>query len=62
MGCESARKEMFPTLDEESKQIIYVKDKRTNLCFVRNMVYTSINSTIYTYVPCTTEVEIRLSN
>lgn len=61
-ACEGARKEMFPTLDEESKQIIYVKDKRTNLCFVRNTVYTNINSKIYTYVPCTTEVEMRLSN
>lgn len=36
---------------------VYIKDKRTNLCFVRNVVYTSPNSFVYTNVPCTPEVE-----
>lgn len=62
VGCESVRREVFPTVQEETTKIFYIKDKRTNMCFVRNEVLTNINSTIYTYVPCTPEVEALIHN
>lgn len=62
MGCdegskESFRKEVFPTTHEQAQRIHYVKDKRTDLCFVYNSVLTDVNSVVFTNVPCTPEVE-----
>jgi hypothetical protein len=62
IGCsegsrEEFRKEVFPTAHEEAQRIFYVKDARTNLCFVRNSVLTDVNSVVFTNVPCTPEVE-----
>jgi len=62
VGCneesrEGFRKEVFPTVHEEAQRITYVKDTRTNLCFVRNSVLTDVNSVVFTNVPCTPEVE-----
>lgn len=54
---EDFRKEVFPTIQEEAQRITYVKDKRTNLCFVRNSVLTDVSSVVFTNVPCTSEVE-----
>ncbi len=54
---ESFRKEVFPTAHEEAQRIFYVKDNRTNLCFVRNSILTDVNSVVFTNVPCTPEVE-----
>ena len=54
---EEFRKEVFPTVREEAQRLTYVKDTRTNLCFVRNSVLTDVNSVVFTNVPCTPEVE-----
>lgn len=51
-----SRAALFPTTKEVAQQIVYVKDERTGLCFVHNLVYTDINSDVFTYVPCTPEV------
>ena len=44
---------------KEIEQIEYYKDSRTNLCFVRSAVENSnaIGYNVFTYVPCTPEVE-----
>lgn len=44
---------------EEVEELRYYKDHRTNLCFVHNSVTSSNGFTydLYTYVPCTSEVE-----
>ena len=60
LGCsEQTRKEMFPSATESAQHIRYVKDKRTNLCFVYNYVTNSSMGSydVYTNVPCTPEVE-----
>ncbi len=61
MGCnERVRQEMFPTPHEKAQGITYVKDQRTGLCFVYNDISMSAQGgggDVYTYVPCTPEVE-----
>lgn len=52
------RKEFFPSVKEQADQLTYVKDHRTNLCFVWNPVYTSgMTSDTFVNVPCIPEVE-----
>lgn len=54
---ENFRKEAFPTVQEQALRVTYVKDSRTNLCFVYNSVLTDVNSVVFTNVPCSPEVE-----
>lgn len=44
---------------KEPLNLEYFKDDRTNLCFVRNVVYNSngFADDVFTNVPCTAEVE-----
>lgn len=60
VGCnESTRKEMFPSDAEQTNRLRYFKDNRTNLCFTLSLVseYPAGTANIYSYVPCTPEVE-----
>lgn len=56
---ESSRADMFPSDAQKAQRLIYVKDNRTNLCFVRSYVMNSSMGSydIYANVPCTPEVE-----
>lgn len=57
-GCDQGtRDKMFPSVSQQANQISYYKDERTQLCFVHSTVYTDINSTVFSHVPCTPEVE-----
>lgn len=44
---------------EQANEISYYKDHRTNLCFVQSHVISSngIMFSVFSYVPCTPEVE-----
>ena len=60
MACdEKARAKAFPSEYERAQDLSYVKDERTNLCFVHNYVQNSNLGTyhIFVNVPCTPEVE-----
>ena len=56
---QQERDNFFPSLNKRAGQITYVKDSRTNLCFVYNEVTNSNLGSydIFTNVPCTPEVE-----
>jgi PBP1b-binding outer membrane lipoprotein LpoB len=59
-GCsEKAMNEAFPSEYQRAQNLSYVKDERTNLCFVHNYVQNSSLGTyhIFTNVPCSPEVE-----
>lgn len=60
---EKARAKAFPSEYERAQNLSYVKDERTNLCYVHNYVQNSNLGTyhIFTNVPCTPEVEKLLS-
>lgn len=63
-GCnETTRKEMFPTEAEAVNKIRYYKDERTGLCFVVSNVseYPVGTASVYSYVPCSPEVEKLIS-
>lgn len=59
-----AREDIFPPVNKRASQVIYVKDVRTNLCFVHNEVTmpNMASYDIFTNVPCTPEVETIISN
>lgn len=52
-GCD------FKMPAEQADEISYYKDHRTNLCFAENHVISSngFKFTVFSYVPCTAEVE-----
>ena len=54
-----AREDFFPPANKRVAQITYVKDTRTNLCFVHNEVTmpNMVSYDVFTNVPCTPEVE-----
>jgi hypothetical protein len=56
---EQSRADFFPSEAKKAQSLMYVKDNRTNLCFVHNYVTNSNLGSydIYTNVPCTPEVE-----
>jgi len=60
---EKSRAEAFPSEYQRAQTLSYVKDERTNLCFVHNYVMNSNLGTyhIFVNVPCTPEVEKLLS-
>jgi hypothetical protein len=60
IGCdENTKKEFFPSPAQKANSITYVKDERTQLCFVYNYVTNSSMGSydIFTNVPCSPEVE-----
>jgi hypothetical protein len=60
LGCdEQTKKDWFPPVEDRASHIMYVKDKRTNLCFAYNGVNNGHGFTedVFTSVPCTPEVE-----
>lgn len=54
---------MFPTEAEAVNKIRYYKDERTGLCFVVSNVseYPVGTASVYSYVPCSPEVEKLIS-
>lgn len=56
---EQSRADLFPSAAQRASQITYVKDSRTNLCYVYNYVDNGhgFSSDIFVNVPCTPEVE-----
>jgi hypothetical protein len=60
VGCnDQVKKSLLPSETDRVEKLTYHKDSRTGLCFVHNVVYssTTVNSHIFTEVPCTPEVE-----
>lgn len=59
IGCEDVRRTIAPNASEQVNDIAYVKDSRTNLCFVVSRVseYPVGTADVFSNVPCSPEVE-----
>ncbi len=56
---EQSRADFFPSEGQKAQNLIYVRDNRTGLCFVRSYVTNSSMGSydIYSNVPCSPAVE-----
>jgi hypothetical protein len=60
LACdEQTRQQLIPTVAEEANKIGYYKDDRTGLCYATSFVseYPFGTATIFSNVPCSSEVE-----